>query len=367
MQIQKQQRRGQTKQDTDKPLHHFDVNHNPTKYYPKLDSSRLVEAYLHKIYNRVHRMKFNYLALVTGKHRTGKSLTAVTLSYLLDKTFWDDFENRVVYTGHGFMEACEHLRKNNIIGGAIVFDEAGVGAPSREWWSKANRAISYAVQVFGYLRPIIFWVTQDASFLDSQPRKLLDTLYVCNRVHHRYNEIKPYDVHYDKRTGKIYWKYPRFKRVQTGAICNMYKLTRIQIPKPPQDLIERYDKHSEPWKGDIMDKMAKVTEPMTEGNQKFEKMSNKERAEWVVQHLDEHPAIESKRSKPGNRIFNPDVIVDIMGITHRDAKTVKHYAETMASQQGSDAGGDGDSGDSGGSDGDARRLADAGSGGVGVS
>ena len=45
------------------------------------------KIYLRYIYKKVHERKFNYLGFITGKHRVGKSTTALALSYVLDPTF----------------------------------------------------------------------------------------------------------------------------------------------------------------------------------------------------------------------------------------------------------------------------------------
>jgi len=309
-------------------------NTNPRKYYPPMKDDAMVLSLLHNIYKNVHSLKFNYLAMMTGKHRVGKSISTCWFSHLLDKTFWNDFENRVVYTAEQFMEALESLRKKKIIGGAVVWDEAGVGIPSREWYKMSNRAINYAIQVFGYLRPIIFFVTQDMTYIDSQPRKLFHNFFVARRATVSYNIVTPYDVSYDKKTGKIYYYHPRFKqRLPNGAYSKKYVLDSIILPRPPAKFIERYDKHSEPWKDEIMQRMRKETETVKADYVTFQNMTDRERGKWLAENYEDFPILMSKRSKPNNPLFDVDMVASHMGIPVRKAKIACKFASDILLQK----------------------------------
>jgi len=193
---------------------------------------------------------FSFLALVVGRHRAGKSLFSVLMATLLDPTFYNQMGGRVVYEAQDFIEACNRLREQNIRGGAIVWDEAGVGLPSREWYEIANKSINYALQIIGYLNPILVFVTQDASFLDVQPRKLLTMFFEVFRISSDFSVVKPYFVKTEKKTGKIYFQYPS---VEIDGVD--YTLKRLVVPKPPQELVERYELISRPWKDKIMQQM----------------------------------------------------------------------------------------------------------------
>lgn len=213
--------------------------------------------YLQSIYNSVHRFNFSFLGLIVGRHRAGKSLFAITLASILDRTFIRYFKSRVVYDAKGFMRACNHLRDANIKGGVIVWDEAGVGLPAREWYDISNKAINYALQVIGYLNPIILFVTQDITFLDKQPRKLLHQFFEMVRPSDRFSITKPFIVEWNKRIGRVYFKYPRI--LWDGKL---YTLKRIVIPLPPKELLEMYEEHSRPWKDKIMKAMEEKVNAM---------------------------------------------------------------------------------------------------------
>jgi ABC-type dipeptide/oligopeptide/nickel transport system ATPase component len=101
-------------------------------YILTINPEQLATLYLRHIHKRVHDLHFNYLGIVTGKHRCGKSLMAVSFCHALDPTFTDNIEERVVFYANDFMKALQRLKNQKIKGGCVVFDEAGVGFGSRD-------------------------------------------------------------------------------------------------------------------------------------------------------------------------------------------------------------------------------------------
>ena len=243
------------------------MNNSPAlldPYYFKVpDPEGLGEAFLRNIYQYVHDKNFSYLCTWTGRHRVGKSLSACIFSYLLDPTFWDNFEERVCYTPEQFMNAVESLRKNKIVGGAIVLDEANIGIPSREWYNISNKSINYAIQAFGYLRPIVSFVCQDITYIDSQPRKLFHAFFEVTRSNNRYSEILPFNIDINKRTGKMYFVYPRFHGTASSGRGTKIIVNRLKIAKPPKWFIERYEKHSQIMKEGLIAQMNEIIQSLT--------------------------------------------------------------------------------------------------------
>lgn len=323
------------------------INRDPLEYYPTIDQRRFFEVFLHHKYRAVHKMKFCDLNFTTGKHRVGKSLSAILMSHLLDKTFWPNYEDRIVYTAEQFMGALEQIRKKAIVGGCVVWDEAGVGHGSRDWYETSNKAINYALQTLGIYRPVIFFVTHDISYLDSQARRLFNNFFIATRASTTYNVTRPFEVYYDKKGHKKnpYYYYPRFiRRTENGNVCNKFVLKRLIIPKPPQCMIDAYEEHSKPWKDRIMEQMEERTKEIKHKGNRFEDMSNQKRAEWLVGNCDKWPAVFSKRHKPNDPLLDVNVVEDIMNITHRDAKTVKRYAEELLADKSDGSGGGNGSG-----------------------
>ena len=236
------------------------------KEYPEVTPTHLAKVYFHSIYNSVHSQKFMWLGMVTGKHRVGKSVNTAAALSLLDRTFYRDMEIRTVYYADQFLKALNKIRKEEIIGGAIMWDEAGVGIPAREWYEVSNKTINAAVQVAGYLRPIIMLVTHDITYIDSQPRKLLSSFWIVKRPSSNYSEIYPYTLRINRRTGKVYFEAPRVRYVYPdGAVGMRIAIRKIRFYKPPQELIDRYDAISEPWKAKILEQAEEKVRKYSEG------------------------------------------------------------------------------------------------------
>lgn len=265
------------------------VNNSPVFLNPQFfkvpDPNALGEAFLRRIWQMVHDKNFSYLCTFTGRHRVGKSLSACAFSYLLDPTFWDNFEERVCYTPEQFMTAVDNLRQNKIIGGAIVLDEANIGIPSREWYNISNKSINYAIQAFGYLRPIVSFVCQDITFIDSQPRKLFHAFFEVTRANNRYSEILPFNIDINKRTGKMYFVYPRFHGTTGSGRGTKIIVNRLKFAKPPDWFIERYETHSQKMKEGLISQMNQIIQSMTMRDKEDKKNKYKMSEEEMIAEM----------------------------------------------------------------------------------
>lgn len=198
--------------------------------------------WLHSVHKKVHEDKWNVLSCVVGLPRTGKSIFAVTMSALLNKRF--DLVNDVVYTEKQFRKRVEDVKH---IGETIIWDEAGVGMSARDWYRIQNREIAKMLQTIGHLRPIIWFVTPDISYIDSQPRKLFHYFFDAAHRTREYTYMRPFNIKVDKRTGKIFYRYPRL--VYKG----LYRTTGVKLYKPPEWFIKEYEEHSNPEKVKLRD------------------------------------------------------------------------------------------------------------------
>ena len=300
-------------------------------YMSDLNMSDLTTLYFRNIYKRIHTFKFNFLGMLTGKHRVGKSLTAICMSDILDPTFKENLEERVVYFPDDFMRALQVIKKKRIIGGAIIWDEAGVGIPAREWYDTANKSISYTLQVFGRYRPIVYFVTQDMSYIDSQARKLFHGFYEMNRVHNKFAIAKPFDVKYNKRSGKVYYVYPRYHMKNDDAYGSKVIIRKMRIARPYREIEDRYEYHSKIFKDKIVEQMQERSEKYKTGAIDAKRMTFQEVVDSLVAQK-ENVLYLSKRSKPDNVIFDKDAIRHEFDIPDSQARHAKRIAEITANK-----------------------------------
>jgi hypothetical protein len=231
-----------------------------------------------------------FIALTVGRPQSGKSMFTGTLCRYLDPTFFDNMEERIVYEANDFMKILNKIKERGEIGRAIMWDEAGVGIPSRQWYDISNKAISFCIQVMGIYRPFIFFVTQDVSYIDSQPRKLINTLFEVSRSNKKYSRVKSYNIAVDRRRGKAYYRYPLMRtQDKMELIIEGFKFT-----KPCKEFIDRYLRHSEPYKN-------KITKLMEHRTENFDAEVMK-KTEWTTREMIEKILSEPenyKGSKPG--------------------------------------------------------------------
>lgn len=290
---------------------------------PELDSNEIANHFVTSIYNQVMKLKYNYIGMVVGKPRAGKSIDTTTLNCLVDGSFWENLEKRIVYDANGFMRGLNYIAKTKTIGAGLMWDEAGVGMPARQWYDISNRAISFAVQVMGVYRPIVWFVTQDITYIDSQPRKLINALYEVTRSSNEYSKMRVYNISINRKTGKMYFKYPRMI-TQEKLFLKMSK--GIKIMKPPKELIQRYEEHSKPFKEKIMRVMEQRTEDFESGLISKKEYSVAEIIQTIMDHKTNY---EAPTSEIGKRRFHADLISHDFGIPQKLANVIKLRAEQL--------------------------------------
>jgi hypothetical protein len=189
---------------------------------------------LEHIRHNVFRMRLNRVITAVGPPGSGKSWTGLRIGRLVDPTFGIE---RVVFPGLDYIRAIAD--PNLGIGAFVEWDDAGLGAPAREFWSLLNRAVGMVAQSSRFRR-LILWVTlPDKSFLDAQPRKLVD---VHLEFMKRDSETEPiaarvYLPETNAKTGKIYYKHPR---IDNGHGPEVLDIIRFKTP-PEKELADAYE------------------------------------------------------------------------------------------------------------------------------
>lgn len=241
----------------------FRINNDPY-FFPDINYYGLAENFLREIYVNVHKKNLSHLGIVTGQHRVGKSVSAVLFADILDPTFSPNFEDRVVYHPDTFMDAFEKIKEDKIKGAAVVWDETQIKHGSRDWYSSLNKSINSVIQAFGYLNPIVYFVTQDPSFIDSQPRKLFHNFFEVLRTSNTCSYLLPFDIKYNRRVGKPYYVYPRMRLDYFGSMGYRVKMNIIKVLKPDNSLIKRYDIHSQNFKDKFLSDTKVITQELRE-------------------------------------------------------------------------------------------------------
>lgn len=265
--------------------------------------------WLNKQYRKVHKEKWNILSCVVGLPRTGKSVFATSMCKLLNPDF--DINNDVVYTEKQFRRRIENI---DSIGETIVWDEAGVGMSARDWYKIQNKEIGKMLQTMGHLRPIIWFVTPDASYIDSQARKLFHFFFEARNRTNNYTYIRPFNIKVDKRSGKVLYMYPRL--VKNG----LHRMTGLRFYKPPKDFIDEYDQHSNPQKMQLRENQSNLID---KGGKDSKKKAHKDSIQSIQNEILDNP--DTYLNKRGN--FDRDIIY----LHYKDQLKEAGSAKTQAS------------------------------------
>ena len=186
------------------------------------------------IIRRLRHKNQNWLAVITGQTGTGKSYSAISIAKIIDEKFTND---QIVYTPEQFMSLLNSgvLKK----GSAIVFDEAGVGIPNRDWYTIQNKLVSYVLQTFRHKNLAVIFTTPSLDFIDIHTRKLFHAYIETKSINREIETVicKWFEIEHISRFGKTYFRYPILKNGN-----KILKIKMISIPKPPEDLVELYEK-----------------------------------------------------------------------------------------------------------------------------
>lgn len=305
---------------------YFDIDFEDI--YPRPTPERMAKAYFNRLWRKLHIENFSLLIIFYGKHRVGKSLSAVDFCYILDETFEANMETRIVYTSRGLIQAFKDIKEQGIKGGGIVVDEAGSGDLSNmRWYEELAKVVSSELQAVGYLNPIICFVTQNFSFINTTARKLSQGVFEVNRTNNLYSTIKPFWIENNPWITGFYRRYPIFCESHGGVASNVYKINKIKIGLPPKEIKDRYIAHSQEFKDQLLissEESIRVDE--------FDK--NKKRAlvsgiEAIVTEVatnsDDYMSYSKKKGIA--TYLNENIIRYKHGITMKDAKLVKSLCE----------------------------------------
>lgn len=279
--------------------------------------SLLALAFIRSIHQDVHHVGKSFLASWDGRHRSGKSMSSIVFSWLLDKTFKQDFEKRIIHNPNDFTEYIYQIDKrftfNHTRGCAVVVDEAGNTMASHEWQSQWSININKVLQSMGYLRPIINFVAPVKDNVNSGVRKLVNFHFTVSRNNNEFSTIKPYQMQYNSLMGKTFPRFPRIHFFGERLI-----LQKIRMRGIPSEIMERYQKLEIDRKQKMMaDNLSGLRE------QEDVKEENMDREKLVNRVVDNYGFYQLKR---GDKL-DADLIKFDLGISPRFAKYIQRLAE----------------------------------------
>jgi hypothetical protein len=159
---------------------------------------------------------------------------------MLDPNFTID---NVVFDSQQFIELINSGKVK--MGSAVMFEELGVAANSRNWWKEENIWLSFITQVFRTMNLIVFYTVPKLEYVDGQIAKLAHAHIEAVRVDltHKQNVVKVYDpVSFQSRTNKWYKRLVGFARRGKG-----YKISQYRIYKASNLICKQYEEKREKY------------------------------------------------------------------------------------------------------------------------
>lgn len=244
---------------------------------------------LNEIYNRVHYKNKNALLCFIGDTGSGKSYSALRFGEMLNPDF---SIRKVVFTPLSFMDLL--VNGNLEKGDVIIFDEAGVGIPNRDWAEIQNKLFSYIMQTFRYKNLIVIFTLPHISYMDYQVRKLLH--YIFEMKYINYDKKKAYLLP-KKVVNNIYSDYPLFVYPKFSGL----KITRMSINLPNKTLIDEYEKKKQLYAKEL-EKDTLYT--LSDLEKSREEQKNEKSIKQIYKEISNNPEKYIITNKRGKRVFD---------------------------------------------------------------
>lgn len=187
-----------------------------------------------RIHDRLHKKDQNFLGIFCGQTGSGKSESSIKLAATLDPSFT---HNKIVFSVEQFFKLLNSGQLEK--GSCIVWEEMGVAADSRSFYSNQNKAVVYCFETFRALNLSVIMNVPGLGMIDSNVRKLCHMYFETVSINRRKKlcTCKVMDMQYNPRIDKIYFKYPTV--VVDGEEITVETL---KFKQPAPELIEPYKK-----------------------------------------------------------------------------------------------------------------------------
>ena len=220
------------------------------------------------IKHRINVKNKSYMLLIVGEMGSGKSLAGVSIACRVDPSFKDS--PVIVYTVREFLEAVLKAKKGQV----IIFDEAGVGVPSREWHTEMNRIMSIITQILRFKNICVIFTTPNIRLLDINVREAMNGFikprYIDDANQVNVCTFKNIIVNDNGEVVKRNFIYYDGKNGAAGEIIDP-----LRIPRPDPEIEEYYEKISIDMKNSKLRELKKSIDDTTVAPQTEQAIRNK--------------------------------------------------------------------------------------------
>jgi ABC-type dipeptide/oligopeptide/nickel transport system ATPase component len=299
----------------------------------------------------------NILAVVIGETGSGKSLSAISLAYHLEKTVAkrlkelgktdaiinpETIHDRVALSTKQFLEIADtekvvdgkkiryvpkHLKKGNF----VVFDEMGAGEmDNQSWQTNVAKAINHVFITFrsdniGVIMTVPYkeWINKKIRQLIHYTFETVDILY-----HRRRCVLKPKASKNNYISGE--GTSPYLKVSLPSQPRKKVKLVRIFVDMPPARIRNIYHQKKDEFNFDKKQMAKKEIDDMEMRDDRIPRISEERINEVVNELISNLRAIGSLRE--GKWSINKDVIIGLYKCHPKDAITIKALVQLKANK-----------------------------------
>ena len=202
------------------------------------------DSFIRWIKKRI-KNNLNFIGLFQGATGIGKTWSAISIACQIEDTFEP---KQIVFDLKQLMGVinADWFRKKKWK--IIIFDEPQISISNRNWQSTTNKLMNYLLSTFRHQNIILFFASPYSDFLDSQSMKLLHCIFECLGVNKKkkLSKIKPKIQQYNSHLKKTY-QHPLY-------VIRNKKIKPLRewfISKPPQNLIDAYEKAKEEFTSNL--------------------------------------------------------------------------------------------------------------------
>ena len=215
------------------------------------------ENFFGKIRYRMLNQNRNWLAIICGETGSGKSYSALTMADIISPR-GITIQRNLLWEPKQIFETIKNMKYLKK-GDTFIFDEAGVGYSSRDWWSIQNKLLGAVLQTFRALNIGLIFTVPNLSFVDIQGRKLFHNYFETMRID--YNRelafLQVYNIQHNSRYDRTYYKHPRVFN-EDGTLI---RINYLAIPKPRRSLVDEYEKIKQEFIVKVNEKALRELEP----------------------------------------------------------------------------------------------------------
>lgn len=212
---------------------------------------------LERIWNRMNRDDMNFVGAVVADTGGGKSLSTASLCKVLDPSYTAD---DVCWEPLEFLEKAKDF-DNYGQGDMMSFEEGGVNADARQFWTQMNQSLDVVFQTWREQNRGALINLPSLDLIDKRIRKRLHFIFIVVKRTPDHVVMKVLRVKENKTSGDIKFHYPLFD--DEDGTTNRVKYIRVGLP--PESFIEKFREDEREFKrGLIEDKYESMKEELEE-------------------------------------------------------------------------------------------------------